>query len=310
MAAGARPLRCDVFLPLAGLAWPSLRARAEQIERLGYRGLWLDDHFWFPGAPEIDHLEVWTALSGLAQVTERLALGPLVLSQSYRPPGLLAKMAASLAAMSGDRLRLGIGAGWMEEEYRAYGIPFPPPRVRLEQLGDTLEILRRLWRDQRATFAGRHHSIADAPALPKPRELPIVLGGAGDRLLRLAARYADGWNCPNPSWRDLAARRAVLERHCAEIGRDPAEIEVSEQVIVVVGRGAADVARERRVAEERLRGFARFDGDVHVGTPGEIAESLRARADLGVQAVAVMFGDFGSPEQIELFATEIAPLFG
>src|SRR6185369_7091033 len=129
-----------------------------------------------------------------------------------------------------------------------------------------------------ASFDGRYHALVDAPCLPKPAHLPIVLGGAGDRLLRLVARHADGWNCPNPAWRELAAKRATLLRHCEAIGRDPAEIEVSEQVLVVVGRSRADVARERAVAEQRLRGFARFDGDCHVGTPEEVAAALAARA--------------------------------
>src|SRR6185369_17527464 len=98
------------------------------------------------------------------------------------------------------------------------------PGTRIDQLGEFLEVLRLLWREERASCAGRHHAIAEAPCLPKPVHLPIVLGGAGDRLLRLAARYADGWNCPNPAWRELAAKRAALVRHCEAIARDPAEI--------------------------------------------------------------------------------------
>jgi len=308
VASGSGRIGCGVFLPLAGLDWDALRARAELVERLGYDALWLDDHFWFPGAPEQDHLDVWTALSALAVATERIALGPLVACQSYRSPGILAKTAASVASVSRGRLVLALGAGWMEEEYRAYGFPFPPPRVRLEQLGECLEIVRRLCRDERASFEGRHSSVREAPFRPKPDRLPIVLGGAGDRLLGLAARYADGWNCPNPAWRELAQKREVLARHCRAIGRDPATIDVSEQVIVVVGRDAAEVRRERAVAEERLASFARFDGDVHVGTPAEVAAALRARADLGVQSFAVMFGDYGGAEQIELFAREVVPL--
>lgn len=300
--------RCGVFLPLAGLRWEDLLARALLVERLGYDTLWLDDHFWFPGSPGLDHLEVWTALSALAARTTRLRLGPLVLCHSYRAPGLLAKMSASLDAVSAGRLQLGLGAGWMEEEYRAFGLPFPGARVRVEQLEETVEILRRLWRDERATFVGRHHSVIDAPALPKPRSLPLVLGGAGDRLLRLAARSADGWNCPNTAWRILAERRERLERECAAVGRDPAEVEVSEQVLVVLGRGIDGVRRARERAVEHIGGFARFDGDCHVGEPEEVAAALRGRAALGVRSFAVMFGDFGSEEQLGMFAADVAPL--
>jgi len=302
--------RCGVFLPLAGLRWPDLEARAKTIERLGYDALWLDDHFWFPGEPESDHLEVWAALAGVALATSRTSIGPLVACHSYRSPGLLAKLAASVDAMSSGRLRLGLGVGWMEDEYRAYGYPFPRPGVRLEQLEETIEIVRRLWRDPRASFAGRHHGVADAPALPKPGRIPVVVGGAGERLLSLVARQADEWNCPNPAWRELAEKRDRLRRECERIGRDPDAVAVSEQVLVVVGRGERGVREARERALLRIGGFARFDGDCHVGEPAQVAESLRARAELGVGEFAIMFGDFGSPEQLELFASEVRPLLG
>ncbi len=307
--AGTTPRpRVGVFLPLAGLSFPTLRARAELIERLGYESLWLDDHFWFPTRPNEDHLEVWTALSALAVATRRLVLGPLVLCQSYRSPALVGKMAASLAAVADGRFALGLGAGWMEEEYRAYGYRFPSGRERLEQLEEAVEIMRRLWRDERATFQGVHYRVEDAPQLPKPRHLPLLLGGASDRLLRLAARHADGWNCPNPAWRELPAKRDRLRRFCESVGRDPAEVEVSEQVLVSVVRDDAAAARERDRIARDLAGFVRLDGDVHIGTPEQVADALRARPALGVERFMVMFADFGSEEQLELFAREVLPL--
>ncbi|HEY8516803.1 MAG TPA: LLM class flavin-dependent oxidoreductase [Candidatus Binatia bacterium] len=302
--------RVGVFLPLAGLDWPTLRARAELIERLGYESLWLDDHFWFPTRPDENHLEAWTALSGLAVATHRILLGPLVLCQSYRSPALLAKMAASLSDLSDGRLQLGLGAGWMEEEYRAYGYAFPPPRVRSKQLAEAVEIVRRMWREERATFEGEHYRVEAAPMLPKPKRLPLILGGASDSLLRLAARHADGWNCPNPNWRELAAKRERLLEFCAEVGRDPDTIEVSEQIMVELGRNAAEVERARERLARELAGFVKLDGDVHLGTPEQVADALRARAALGVQRFMVMFGDFGSPEQLELFAREVMPRLG
>jgi alkanesulfonate monooxygenase SsuD/methylene tetrahydromethanopterin reductase-like flavin-dependent oxidoreductase (luciferase family) len=306
-APAARPFRCGVFLPLVGLDWTALRARAALVERLGFDSLWLDDHFWFPGAPDRPHLEVCTALAALAASTGRLTLGPLVLCQSYRSPALVAKMAASLAQVSADRFVLGLGIGWMEEEYRAYGYPWPKAGTRIAQLGEVLEIVRRMSREERASFRGRYHAIADAPSLPKPGRLPILVGGAGDRVLQLVARFADAWNCPNPAWRELAAKRDALRRHCDAIGRDPAEVEISEQVIVVVGRSDAEVAREKERAMQCLAGFARFDGDCHVGTPPQIVEALLGRRALGVDTLLVMFGDFGGAAQLELFAHEVLP---
>jgi probable F420-dependent oxidoreductase len=299
--------RVGVFLPLAGLEWPALRARAELIERLGFESLWLDDHFWFPTRPDEAHLDAFTALTALAGATRRLVLGPLVLCQSYRAPSLLAKMAATLAQVSGGRLELGLGAGWMEEEYRAYGYGFPAPRVRHEQLIDTVEILRRMWREPRATYAGTHHGVAEAPSLPKPARLPLILGGASERLLRLAARHADGWNSPNPAWRDLGAKRARLRQLCADAGRDADAVEVSEQVMVVLVRREAEVGAARERLARELAGFVKLDGDVHLGTAEQVADALRARVALGVRRFMVMFGDFGSAEQLEAFATEVLP---
>lgn len=299
---------CGVFLPLAGLDWPTLRSRAELIERLGYESLWLDDHFWFPQRPEADHLDAWTALSALALATQRLRVGPLVLCHSYRSPALLAKMAASLSRISGERLELGLGAGWMEEEYRAYGYPFPPGRERIAQLEEAVAILREMWSADRATFHGTYHTVEAAPLLPKPRRLPLILGGAGPRLLRLAARHADGWNCPNPAWRELAAKRELLHRACEEIGRDPATIEVSEQVMVVLAASEREVERARERTARELAGFVKLDGDVHIGTPARVVDGLRARRKLGVERFMVMFGDFGSEEQLELFAREVLPV--
>jgi alkanesulfonate monooxygenase SsuD/methylene tetrahydromethanopterin reductase-like flavin-dependent oxidoreductase (luciferase family) len=300
--------RYGVFLPLVGADWAHLRTLVPRVEELGYDSIWFDDHFWFPGAPDRDHLEVWTVLSALAPLTRRLTIGPLVLSQSFRPPGLLAKMAASLSRISEGRLCLGLGAGWMEEEYRAYGYDLPPARDRVDQLGEVVDVLQCLWREERASFAGRFHRLESAPSLPKPDRLPLLLGGSGDRLLALAARAADVWNCPNPAWRDLSVKRERLRRLCERNGRDPDSIEVSEQVVVVVGETAAEVARERGRAELIMAGFAKFDGDVHVGTPEEVADALRARAALGVRHFMVMFGDFGGDAQIELFAERVLPL--
>lgn len=246
-------------------------------------------------------------LTALAVSTEQMALGPLVMCHSYRNPGLLSKMASSLAEVSQERLILGLGAGYMDEEYEAYGYRVPTPRARLEQLEETLEILCQTWSQARATVEGRHHTVRDAPLLPKPRRLPLLLGGSGNRFLRLVARYADIWNCPNPAWRDLPARLEKLRAECERIDRDPGAIEVSEQVVVVVGRGEDEIRRETERAREALGSFARFDGDVHVGSPEQVVDGLRARKALGVDSFIVMFGDWGSAEQIEIFGTEVLP---
>lgn len=307
MADSPDRVRCGAFLPLVGLSWEDLLGRARLVEELGYDSCWVDDHFWFPGSPDRAHLEAWTALTALLMATDRLVLGPLVLCHSYRSPGLLAKMATSLAEVSGERLVLGMGAGYMDDEYTAFGYPIPTPRERLQQLEETLEILRRTTTQERATFEGKHHVVRNAPMLPRGARLPLLLGGAGPRFLRLVARYADVWNCPNPAWRDLGPKREQLRIECERIGRDPSEIEVSEQIVVVVGRNEDEVRREEARAREALGSFAAFDGDVHVGTPDQVAEELRARRELGVDSFIAMFGDWGSREQLEIFGSEVLP---
>jgi alkanesulfonate monooxygenase SsuD/methylene tetrahydromethanopterin reductase-like flavin-dependent oxidoreductase (luciferase family) len=146
---------CGVFLPQVGLDFAALAERAEACEQAGFHSLWLADHLWARGMPDVDYLESWTALTALAMCTTRLRLGTLVLCNSYRNPALVAKMAATFDRISGGRLELGIGAGWMDEEYRGYGYHFPTTRVRIEQLEEGLEVMRRLFGETRSTFQGK-----------------------------------------------------------------------------------------------------------------------------------------------------------
>src|SRR5262249_50776271 len=163
----------------------------------------------------------------------------LVLSNSYRNPALVAKMAATFDIISGGRLELGLGAGWMDEEYRGYGYHFPHTRIRIEQLEEGLEVMRRLFTEQRSTFQGKYYALDDAPNNPKPSQRPgppITIGGAGEQLLlKVVAKYADRWNCPMNAAPELAHKLEVLRSHCAKIGRDPTTITVAEQVLVVLG---------------------------------------------------------------------------
>ncbi|RMD82965.1 MAG: TIGR03560 family F420-dependent LLM class oxidoreductase [Candidatus Dadabacteria bacterium] len=299
-----------VFLPQIGQSYPVLRERARLIERLGFDGLWLVDHFWAQGYPEADFLEAWTAVAALAEATSRLRLGVLVTCNSYRHPAVLAKIAATADHVAGGRIELGIGAGWMEEEYRAYGIPFPPVAQRLEQLGEALAVIRSLFRNRRTTFDGRHYRLRNAPFQPKPVQecLPITIGGSGTRIMmRLVARYADRWNCPMPAAPRLCEHLAALRRYCAEIGRPPEAIVISEQVAVVVGADEGDVREKRAEAERTIGGFVDLDTMAVTGTPAAVVEVLRERMALGVRDFAVLFGDLAGPDSLELFARTVLP---
>ena len=224
-------------------------------------------------------------LAALAGVTNRLRLGVMVTGNPYRHPAVLANMAASLDVISGGRLELGIGAGWNEEESAAYGIDLPPLRERFDRLEESCAVLDLLLTREVSSFEGAYYRLTDARCEPKPRQRPrppFVIGGAGEkRTLRIAARFADQWNLPGGTPEVLAHKIEVLHGHCAAVGRDPAEVEISVQV-----RAGAD---PNAVADEAAA-LARAGAQhviVGVRPPFEasrlepIAHALAGRFDLG-----------------------------
>jgi F420-dependent oxidoreductase-like protein len=306
-----RRLKFGLFLPQVGLSFRQIRERAELADRLGYDSILFVDHMWSRGLPQIDHLEAWTVMSATAALTTRLRVGTLVLCNSYRNPALLAKMAASLDAVSEGRLLFGIGAGWMEEEYQAYGYPFPSTRVRIEQLDEAVDLIKRMWIEGAASFTGKHYAVREAVNRPAPVQKPyppILIGGAGEKyLLRVVARHADIWNCPNNHATALPERLATLHDHCARIGRDPAEIEVSEQCVIVLGRDEADFRAKWKAAEAMLGSVFDLETTAFRGTPEQVADQLRRRVEQGVTFFTFLLGDFHAPASLELFAERVIP---
>jgi len=188
-----------VVSPAAGWSYREMSDLAQGAEHSGFASFWVSDHFFGGpgGTPDRNCLEAWTLLAALARDTTKIRLGVLVAAVQYRNPALQAKMAASVDHISGGRLEFGVGAGWKADEYRAYGYDFPSPGDRVDQLREGIEITRRLWQDDRATFHGKHYRIDDAVCAPKPIQHPrppIWIGGSGPRVMRLAARYADGFD--------------------------------------------------------------------------------------------------------------------
>ncbi len=188
--------------------------------------LWVEDHLQVNATDEIECL---TTLSYLAARYPHLKVGSLVLSQSYRNPALVAKMAANLQNLTGGRLILGLGAGWKEDEYHAYGYPFPPVKERMSQLEEAIQIIRALWTQQPATFEGQYYTIHNAYCMPQPSpHVPLLIGGGGEqRTLAIVARYADWWNFNSCPVDQYANKLAVLQKHCERIGRNIQEITFS-----------------------------------------------------------------------------------
>ena len=306
-------IKFGLFVPQVGLPFGAIKERAQLADRLGFHSLWFVDHMWSRGLPDLDHLEAWTLMAATAAVTERLRIGSLVLCNSYRNPALLAKMAATLDHVSGGRLLLGLGAGWMDEEYRAYGYPLPSARVRIEQLEEALTIIKLMFTQQRATFQGKYYAVDEAVNNPKPLQQPhppILIGGAGERrLLRVVAEHANIWNCPNNVAQELPHKLDVLRTHCQSIGRDPGSIEVSEQCVMVLGRDERSLRQKMQFARKALGAVFDVEKTSLRGTPDQLIDAIHARSRQGVTFFTTLFGDLNQPETLELFAEKVAPAF-
>ncbi|MEX0873438.1 MAG: LLM class F420-dependent oxidoreductase [Actinomycetota bacterium] len=206
---------------------------------LGYHAVWNYDHFYglyLAGQPlELPTLEGWTTLAAMGKVTKRARIGCMVTGVTYRHPAILANMAVSVDHISGGRLDFGIGAAWHEPEHLTYGIPFPSAGTRIAMLDEACEIIRRLWTEDKVDHAGRFWTLHDAICEPKPvqAKIPIVIGGSGPRkTLRVVAKHADEWNAPAASADEYRRLSGILEEHCSDVGRDPAEIRRSVQQFI------------------------------------------------------------------------------
>ncbi|RME86361.1 MAG: LLM class flavin-dependent oxidoreductase [Caldilineae bacterium] len=295
-------------MPSGGLA--ALAAQAQTVldaARGHVRSLWIADHFMAGDDGTAPLPEALTTLAYLAAKIPDVRLGTLVLGQNYRNPALLAKMAATLQVLSGGRFVCGIGAGWKEEEYRAYGYEFPSAAVRIAQMVEAVQICRLMWDPGRrqATFHGRYYRIDRATCEPKPVPAPpVLIGGGGEKLtLRAVAEYADWWNLPGVSPDEFARKTAILARHCGTVGRDPA-------VILKSWKGVVAIARTREEAAAHLHGYPIWPGDVPLlGTPEDIREQIGAYVRAGVQSFMLEFADEPATEGVRLFAEEVAPAF-
>ncbi len=255
--------------------------------------LWTEDHLQKGSSPA---LESWTTLSFMAAEYPRYRLGNVVLCQSYRNPALLAKMSATLQYLSGGRLILGIGAGWQEDEYQAYGYDFPSAGVRVEQLSETIEILRTMWTNSPATYAGKQYRVDNAYCEPRPDPIPpIVVGGTGERMLKLIARLADGWNAGG----DIATYRTrhdILRRACEEIGRDMSAVQLSYDAHAYFTDDTADFAQRKEA----------YGTDIGLlgPTPAAAVAELQPFVALGMSHIAVKPHTLAT---VEGLVAEVAP---
>ena len=252
------PLRFGVKLSQQIHPIAAQREAWRVAEQAGFDHLWPFDHLVALGPdPAAPILDGWTVLGAIAAATTRIRIGLNVTGNLYRHPGLLAKIAVTVDHLSGGRLEMGMGAAWNEPEFVMLGLPFPSAADRIRMLDESLRVLKLLWTEPRASFAGRFYQLTDAIAEPKPVQRPhppIWVGGSGPkRTLRVVARHADVWNATARSAEDLRALTRTLEEHCAKVGRDPAAIRRSNNLRV----DDADAAL-RHVERARAEGFSEF----------------------------------------------------
>jgi F420-dependent oxidoreductase-like protein len=289
--------------PQFGFAFDDVLGIAHDAEAANFTHLWLSDHLFLgPDAVSTDCLEAWTLLAALAARTERIRIGPMVTAQSYRNPALLAKIAAGVDVMSRGRLDFGLGAGWKEVEYRAYGYEFPDGPTRVTQMIETLEICTRMWRDERATYRGKHYRIENALCSPKPvqRPLPIWIGGSKPRVMRAAAKYGHAFNitvsASAPA--DLPDRLRDLDEACRSVKRDPKTLLRSAFLVACIGRtrGEAEARLDQLASRAKMdrKAFLASRPGLVSGTPDEAREKLGAYAKHGIGHANIMFQPFGS----------------
>lgn len=259
--------------------WAETLAIARHAEATGWDGVYYADHF-MPNDADVSAPvgECWTTLAALAAAVPRIRIGPLVTGNTYRHPAVLAKMAATVDIISGGRLVLGLGAGWQENEHRAYGIEFSTVGGRLSRLEEACHVITSLFANRRTTFAGRYYQLTDAPLEPKPVQspVPLLIGGGGEqRTLRIAARYANEWNVWG-SPEVLARKGQILDRYCEELGRDPRTIRRSAQALLVM--------TDDRSLIERVRASGR---PVLGGTGPELRALVEQYAEAGVNELII-----------------------
>jgi F420-dependent oxidoreductase-like protein len=288
-------------------SWKTLLEIATHAEATGWDRIYFADHF-MPSGPDTSGpwSEAWTTIAALAASIPRVQIGPLVTGNTYRHPAVLAKMAATVDHISDGRLVLGLGAGWQENEHRAYGIPFGTMGGRLRRLEEACQVIQGLFANEKTRFEGEFYQLDEAPLQPKPVQtpVPLLIGGGGEKVtMRIAARYANEWNV----WGDVETLRQkmkILDAHCKDVGRDPSEIQRSAVALLFLSDDSEFIEKIRSGSAGR---------PIVAGNVQEIIETVKAYAEAGVDELVVPDFNLGPTEMklptLDRFITEVAPAF-
>jgi len=312
-----------VFIPqgwkmeLAGISgaaaqWKTAVDVAVLAEELGYDSIWVYDHFHNVPKPAQEAVfECWTTIAAISQLTSRIRLGQMVGCNSYRNPGLLAKITSTVDVISGGRLDWGIGAGWYESEYKGYGYEFAKPSDRIGMLRETVEIVKSMWTKEETNYDGKYYKMQRANCDPKPLQQPtppIWIGGGGEQLtLRVVAEHADVANFGS-SVEEFIRKRAILQQHCVTVGRDEDSIRKTISSEVFIRETEAEV-----LAAGSLnvwgKDAADWRNEALIGTPEQVSEKIQKYIDAGCTGFIPWCSDYPSTETLELFAKKVIPNF-
>lgn len=278
-----------------------------KCEELGYDSAWLCDHLFWGSGPL---LECWTTLSALAAVTKKIRLGTLVTCNSFRHPSILAKMAANVDLISEGRLEFGIGAGWKEDEYRAYGLPFPRPAIRIGQMKEAVIIIKKMWSEKSPSFKGKYYEIKNAICEPKPIQKPwppIWIGGSGEQLtLRVVAEHANACNMFG-SPPEYERKLKILRKHCEAVGRNYNDIKKSWIADLIIARNKKELAKKIKTISPTLSSID-YNKRGLIGTPDECIDKIQKYIDIGVTCFTPHMKS-GLTEDAELFYDEVVKAF-
>jgi F420-dependent oxidoreductase-like protein len=308
-------MRLRIFVePQQGAAYNDQLAAARCAEEEGFDAFFRSDHFVRMGGGDglPGPTDSWVTLAGLARETTSIRLGTLVTSATFRLPGPLAIAVAQVDAMSEGRVELGLGAGWFEDEHRAYGIPFPPLKERFDRLEEQLAVITGLWGTppgETFAFDGRYFPIVGSPALPKTTQTPhppiIVGGGGAKRTPALAARFADEYNTPFLPPADAARQFGLVNDACERSGRDPESVRHTSALIVCCGEDEDVVARRAKAIGWSVEDLKSFGA---CGSPAQVAERVREWGDAGATTAYLQILDMKDLDHIRLIGREVAPL--
>ncbi len=288
-------------------AYETMTRVAQETELLGLDSIWLYDHFHTVPVPTQEvTFECWTSTAALARDTKRVRIGQIVTCNSYRNPALLAKMASTVDVLSHGRLIFGIGAGWYEHEYRAYGYPYPDAPERLRHLREALQVIRAMWTQEEAQFEGKYYTLGGAINQPKGVQkphIPILIGGSGEKVtLKLVAQYGDACNL-GIGIENVQHKLAVLKQHCENVGRDYDTIKRTVIVDHCV-LGETDAEAVAKLGDVHPDHLAHLRRDGLVGTPDAIRKRLAEYEQIGVQEMIIHFVDATNLDTLRLFARE------